>query len=164
MIITDLNLKVVDDRQCVIWDSPVYDQFWEHVAFNVREMHGKSGLLNECNQFGMHPDAAMEHFYEWLEGHGVKSETEEPMVGSSVQFDRSFLDTNWPAVSNRFNYRNIDISSIKELCKRFNPSVYAKLDEHTSPKKLHRVLPDLHDSIAEFKFYLENFLFEARPV
>lgn len=158
--ITDLNLEVIDAHAVCVWESPAYEKFWEARAIDyVKEMHQKSGLLVECAAVGKPADEAEKEILEWLDGHGVK-DRQEPLCGSSVAFDRSFLVTQHPAVEARFHYRNIDISSIKEICRRYNPRLYSRLDEQTSKKEMHRSLPDMLDTIGEFGFYLREFLLE----
>lgn len=160
-VITDLDLKVIDDKSVLIWDSPAYEKFWEARAIEyVKNMHQKSGLLEACQAEGLVAEEAEKEINDFLEGHGVR-DRQEPLCGSSVHFDRSFLLTQFPSVESRFTYRNIDISSIKEICKRYNPEVYTHLDELTEKQELHRALPDIADTINEFRFYLREFLMES---
>jgi oligoribonuclease len=79
-------------------------------------------------------------------------------VGSSIQFDRDMLRAQYPSILGRFSYRNIDISTLKELCKRLNPELYARFEQVVIPQKKHRVMPDLEDTINEFNSYIESFL------
>lgn len=81
------------------------------------------------------------------------------LAGSSISFDKGFLTSQMPDVLDMIHYRVVDTSSVKELCRRLNPDLYAKLDDATTPTKMHRSLPDLVDSIHEYKFYVDNFLF-----
>lgn len=157
--ITDLDLNVIDDRQVTIWTTPDYDEHCKEDKVDpfVWEMHKKSGLWDVVQSEGSKPGEARTWIYEWINGHGVSKD--EPLCGSSVQFDRLWLDMWMPEVINRFSYRNIDISTLKELCRRYNPELYTKLEDDVPNHKLHRVLPDLDDTIAEFKFYRDNFLF-----
>lgn len=81
-----------------------------------------------------------------------------PMCGSSVGFDRKFIAKFMPQLDLWFHYRNIDISSVKELCKDLNPGVYSRLETETHPQKLHRGVSDLQDTVEEYRFYKDNFL------
>lgn len=161
VIITDLNLIQKDVFQQAIWDSPSYDKHVTQATLDefVWNMHTSSGLIAEATSEGLPMEAVEDELGEWLEGYGIGKD--EPMVGSSVQFDRMWLEMHMPSVFELFSYRNIDISSIKELCRRYNPPVYARLDEVTHPKKAHRVIPDLEDSINELVFYRDNFIFDV---
>lgn len=164
--ITDLDLETIDDFDVLIWDTPKYDRKLDHMIVNrddhafVLDMHSaeKSGLFEAAQKEGVPEDEAERLVADFLRGHGVGPDTKEPLCGSSVQFDRLFLTEQFPVIHNLFSYRNIDTSSVKELCMRYNPELYAKLEKYTNPKKLHRVLPDLTDTIDEARFYIDNFL------
>ena len=120
-------------------------------------MHTKSGLWEEAVTQGIRPQAAVTGLVNWLIKYDVNNT--EPLCGSSVQFDRNWLDYHMPEVISHFSYRNIDISTVKELCRRYNPELYKKIAVDVVPLKDHRVMSDLDDTIAEFKFYRDNFLF-----
>lgn len=159
-VITDLQLTVLGACDVQIWDSPAYEKFWEARAIDyVKEMHQKSGLLEACQATGATLDVAEEIISDYLEGYGVR-DREEPLCGSSVAFDRGFLLTQFPAIEKRFHYRNIDVSSIKEICKRYNPRVYAELENATKKQERHRSIDDLYDTIGEFRYYLQEFMLE----
>jgi oligoribonuclease len=158
-IIESETLNVVDDFEICIWESPYFDQCWENAVQFVKDMHQKSGLHVDGVAMpggALTPADALDEASHWLKGHGVS--TEEPMCGSSVQFDRGMLFEQYPDIHNLFGYRNIDISTLKELCRRLNSSVYERLEEVAPAKKLHRVISDLDDTIAEFAFYRNEFL------
>jgi oligoribonuclease len=156
MVITDANLEVIDIFDVQIWDSPIYDTTWSMVPAFISNMHTKSGLLDRCRAEGLLPKDAEEQACEFLAGHGA---LELPMTGSSIHFDRSFLNEDMPRLNEMFGHRNIDVSSIKELCRRFNPELYAKLDTATEKKGAHRAVDDCMDTIGELKFYRDNFMF-----
>lgn len=156
--ITDNELRTIDDLQLIVWDSPYFDKCWDDVSDYVRNMHELSGILEEKDtgtDVYTIPEAH-DRVMTFLTGHGIQRT--EPLCGSSVQFDRSMLDEQYPDVSALFSYRNIDISTLKELCRRLNPGVYSRLEEVAPAKKAHRVLSDLEDTINEFRFYRDEFL------
>lgn len=158
-IVDSESLKTIDDFEVQIWDSPYFDQKWENVSEYVKDMHQKSGLYVDGvaqPRGAVTPKIALEMSLDWLHGYGVTKE--EPLCGSSVQFDRSMLKEQYPDIHDLFSYRNIDISTLKELCRRLNPDVYERLEEVAPAKKLHRALSDLEDTIAEFRFYRDEFL------
>lgn len=162
VVITDVNLREIDSRAVQIWDTPLYDTRHEYMAKYendrfVFDMHTKSGLWDDCMNNGTTQHDAERIIAEFLLRHGVEK---EPMCGSSVHFDRGFLAEQYPAIAACFGYRNIDISTIKEVCMRLNPDLYAKLDgDHRAPKRgLHRAIPDIEDTINEFRWYSEEFL------
>lgn len=95
----------------------------------------------------------------WLEGWSVPLH-DLRMAGSSVgQLDRPFTIAYFPGVADYFHpYRVIDVSSIKECCRDLNPRVYDGLEQGAQKRELHRVIPDMEDTILEYRFYVENFL------
>jgi oligoribonuclease len=162
--ITDLDLVTIDDFQIVIWDTPTYDERFEIMKNTladqyVYKMHQTSGLWEDCQRIGASPDVATEKINTFLEGHGIRG-GEEPLCGSSVHFDRDMLGAQFPSVFERFHYRIIDNSVLKGLCQAFSPELYVQMD--LEPEGLHRVLPDLDDTVNEFRFYKDNFIFETR--
>jgi oligoribonuclease len=166
VMITDLALNIDNEESWLIWTSPIYQPRFKELKEQadqghsgskyVLDMHLTSGLLAETMEFGRPAVIVEAEICEWLNANEIGKD--DPMCGSSIQFDRGMFDAQMPSVTEILSYRNMDISTIKEACRRFNPSVYAKLDEYTHPKKRHRVLEDIEDSINEFKFYTENFL------
>lgn len=123
----------------------------------VLDMHSKSGLIEDLeNKDNL--SHTMEYYedilYPFLEGHADKGTL--PLAGSTVHFDRSQLRKNMPRIENFFHYRNIDVSSVGELCKIFNPDLIGKMEK---PKKSHRVIDDIIDSIEQLRFYRDNFFF-----
>lgn len=165
--ITDLDLNLIDDFDVTIWDSPYFDTkkleletlaaSGEESAVYVLEMHTKNGLWEACQSGGLVPVEAETQVMDFLTGHGVGKD--DPMVGSSVHFDRKFFADQFPMIERLFSHRNIDISSIKEICKRLAPDLYGKLEKYGPPKReIHRVLPDMEDSAEELRWYIENFL------
>lgn len=161
--VTNLDLEIIDGvNQILIWDADC-DKRHKQLSARVDEdesaawvlkQHRKSGLWDEARELGAGRKYSEEFLCDTLrdEYRGL------PMAGSSVQFDRNML-TNWmPKFAGLFHYRNIDISTVKELCKRWNPGVYQKLDQYTGKQEKHRVEPDLQDTLGEARYYAENFL------
>lgn len=133
----------------------------------VGSMHEKSGLwddLVERQAFALTRSNLDGVADSWLGDHGVVK-GKLAMAGSSIgSLDRPFVLEHFPLLNERFSYRNVDISSIKELCRRLNPRIFEKMPEVTgyNPTKVsHRVLGDIWDSIVEYKYYVDNFLFVA---
>ena len=156
--ITDLRLQVKDEFRVMIWQPFIYNARLIECQTNpadefVLNMHRQSRLFFEAEQSGVNILQAEYLMSEWLDNHEVNGK--DPMCGSSIQFDRGMLEAQFPSVFSRFHYRNIDISTVKELCRRFAPQVYEKKGEN--PVSQHRVLPDIDDTIAEFEFYRDAF-------
>lgn len=156
-VITDTELTVIDDFHALVWDSPEYnDRLSQPTLEIIQKMHYESGLWDECDREGEPVQTVTERLLGWLDAHGVGRD--DPLCGSSVQFDRGMLAAQFAEVEIKFSYRNIDTSTVKELCRRFNPEVYAQLEQITKPAKAHRVLSDIRDTIEEFSFYKNHFL------
>lgn len=166
--VTDLEGRKIDhDYQGIIW-SEYHDVRLATMEASanggneqeklVLDMHTKSGLWDDAMNQGKSWDTVLDEIGAWLKNTGTEG---LPMCGSSVHFDRKFLYETMQEVEEAFHYRNVDISTLKELCASINPAVYAKLAVLTTPKKRHRVIDDLDDTIEEYKFYLDNFLFAA---
>jgi len=126
--------------------------------FFVLSTHDNNNLFREIQGTdALTLEEAEVEILEWFEEINIPL-GRLPMTGSSCHFDRSFLKYFLPGVENCFHYRNIDISSVKELCKLHNMRVYENLTT-VHQNKVHRGIPDLQDSINEYRFYLDNFLF-----
>jgi len=114
----------------------------------VTKMHTDSGLLPEIPN-GISVSEAEELVLKYLESAGVVA-GKSPLAGNSVYVDRIFISRDMPKLSEYLHYRTVDVSSIKELTRRWYPKVY-----FNSPAKTgnHRALGDIKDSIAELSFY-----------
>lgn len=155
--ITTPELDLITEKDWVIW--PGVDLTEENTDAFIWNMHTKSGLIEDVNNVGQALSDIETDIFEWLKEQEVSRE--DPLCGSSVQFDRRFFEYNMKDAHELFSYRNVDISTVKELCRRLNPSLYSKIDSdrNTSKRELHRVLPDLQDTCSEAGFYFDNFLY-----
>jgi oligoribonuclease len=116
----------------------------------VRAMHTSSGLLDELEHGATLADAEAQ-VLAYVREH-VPEAGKAPLCGNSVSTDRGFLARDMQALDNHLHYRIVDVSSIKELARRWYPRAY-----YNSPKKAgnHRALADIRESIAELRFYRE---------
>ncbi|MEU8723579.1 oligoribonuclease [Streptomyces antimycoticus] len=116
----------------------------------VREMHTTSGLLAEL-EGGTTLEDAQDQVLAYIREH-VPEAGKAPLCGNSVGTDRGFLRRDMPTLESYLHYRIVDVSSIKELARRWYPRAY-----FNSPKKNgnHRALADIHESIAELRYYRE---------
>lgn len=159
--ITDLKLQTIDNFEIQIWQPRLYDDRFKALLENPKDafvlnMHQDSRLFRDCKMQGIGILEAESRMNEWLDMHEVNGQDgQDPMCGSSVQFDRGMLEHQFPSVHDRFHYRNIDVSTIKEVCRRFAPQIYEKKGE--SPESQHRVTPDLQDTVKEFEYYRDAF-------
>ncbi|NND64673.1 MAG: oligoribonuclease [Gammaproteobacteria bacterium] len=118
------------------------------------KQHGKSGLTEAVRESAITESDAERQTLEFLKRHAEKGKS--PICGNSVQTDRRFLRRFMPDLDAFMHYRQIDVSSIKELAKRWAPTIYQSFDKNT--KDAHRALEDIRQSIAELKHYREHFM------
>jgi oligoribonuclease len=151
MLIVDNDLNILRSKSLIV--QPAAQPLWDEMDPVVVEMHTKNGLIPELKKDeGMVAAVVEDEFIDWLEHHNA---TGLPMLGSSVQFDRSWMRVHMGGLEELFHYRNIDVSTVKELCRRWNPRVF----DHAPVKvEMHRSLPDCHDTVAELVYYRDNFL------
>ncbi|HEV7469324.1 MAG: Oligoribonuclease [Pseudonocardia sp.] len=124
----------------------------------VREMHAKSGLTEEVRASEVTLREAEEQALAYIREH-VPDAGAAPLAGNSIATDRSFLARDMPELDNHLHYRMIDVSSLKELARRWFPRVF-----YAKPEKglAHRALADIIESIRELEYY-RNTLFVAPP-
>lgn len=167
--ITNRDLKILREKSWLV--VPPHGWYSKLEAnLEVMEMHENSGLLGEVlrqseeleERNGVPMDETNTNLvsyaaWTWLvDDLGIKP-GERPMVGSNVaNFDRRFAQDKLLMFNAFFHYRNIDVSSVKELCKMYRPDIYARLPQ--PDVKAHRVLEDIDWSIKELRFYLDNFI------
>ena len=125
----------------------------------VTQMHTNSGLITEIPS-GISVSAAEDLIIKYLESASTVA-GKSPLAGNSVSVDRSFIARDMPRLNDYLHYRTIDVSSVKELARRWNAKVY-----FNSPAKTgnHRALGDIQDSIAELAHYRANFLIAGAPL
>ncbi len=146
VIVTDEQLKPVDEGvQIVIRPS---DAAMANMGEFVRQMHTDSGLLAELES-GVSLQSAQEQVLSYL-GKYISEPKTAPLAGNSIGTDRMFIIRQMPKLDAFLHYRNIDVSSLKELVRRWYPRVYFQL-----PKKngSHRALADIRESIQELAYY-----------
>lgn len=148
VIVTDSELNELGEGIDVIIRPS--DQALEHMGEFVRQMHTNSGLINEFSA-GMSVAQAQQCALDYLASVLQKDE-KPPLAGNSVGTDKAFLVAQMPELVEALHYRTIDVSSIKELAKRWLPRAY-----YASPEKQggHRALADIRESIQELRYYRE---------
>ena len=150
VIVTGPNLEPrVEGPVLVIHQSN--EQLDKMDAWN-KGTHGKSGLIDKVKASTLAEDAAQEQLIAFLSQYVPKGGS--PMCGNSIGQDRRFLVKYMPKLEAFFHYRNLDVSTLKELSKRWRPSVYSSFKKQQS----HTALADVHESIDEFIHYREHFL------
>jgi oligoribonuclease len=154
-IVTDADLVTLDDGlQIVVHQDEAtlatMDDF-------VRKMHEKSGLLPEITASPTDVAAAEAATLDYVRRH-VPAPGTSPLCGNSIGMDRRFLARYMPRLDAYLHYRSIDVSSIKELCRRWYPAVYRK---RPAKAEQHRALDDIRESIEELRYYRDH-LFTPR--
>jgi oligoribonuclease len=154
VLITDSELNILDEGLSVVI-KPREDSLAGMGEF-VTNMHKESGLLELLPQ-GLAIEEAESQVLEYVKKFAPETRT-APLAGNSIGTDRMFINRYMPALDAHLHYRNVDVSSIKELVRRWYPKVYFQL-----PKKSggHRALADIRESIAELVYYRKTVLVEA---
>jgi len=149
VLITDSNLNQLGDGIDVVIAPPkeALDQMSEFVT----KMHSSSGLLKALSS-GMTMAEAEDEILTYVRQY-VPEPDKSPLAGNSVGMDRAFLTRDMPNLIGHLHYRNIDVSSIKELARRWYPKTFfAAPEKHGN----HRALGDIQDSITELRYYRET--------
>ncbi|QGF22394.1 oligoribonuclease [Raineyella fluvialis] len=147
-LVTDAELNVLGEGVDVVIKPS--EAALEHMGDFVREMHTKSGLLPELAD-GLAMIDAQEQVLDYLRQF-VKEPRKAPLAGNTIGTDRAFLAKDMPELEAYVHYRNVDVSSIKELSRRWYPKTY-----YYAPAKNgnHRALADIQESIEELRYYRE---------
>lgn len=148
-VVTDTSLDIVAEGPVIAVKQPdtVLNRMDE---WNVNT-HTASGLLDRVRKSSFDEGAASARTLAFLEKHAAPGSS--PMCGNSICQDRRFLYRWMPEVERFFHYRNLDVSSVKELCLRWAPQIA----EGVKKKSTHQALQDIRDSIDELRFYRANF-------
>lgn len=154
VVVTDGELNELDlGLQVVIRPS---DSALENMGEFVTKMHTDSGLINEIPN-GVSLQSAQEQVLQYIQ-RWVTQERTAPLAGNSIGTDRMFLNKYMPELDKFLHYRNIDVSSLKELTRRWYPRVYFQLPKKTGN---HRALADIRESIQELRYYRKTVLVDA---
>lgn len=150
IVVTDGRLNTVAEAPVLVVHQP--DALLDAMDEWNRSTHGKSGLVNRVKASALSEADVEERMLAFLEQH-VPARI-SPMCGNSVHQDRRFLVRYMPRLEAYFHYRNLDVSTLKELAKRWKPEIMSGLTKHGK----HEALADIHESIDELKYYREHLL------
>ncbi|TKC83937.1 oligoribonuclease [Trinickia terrae] len=120
-----------------------------------KNTHGRSGLIERVRASTVTEEAAAEEIRAFLGAYVPPGKS--PMCGNSICQDRRFMARWMPELERFFHYRNLDVSTLKELCRRWQPAIYKGFQK----RAMHTALADIHESIDELKYYREHFLIPA---
>ncbi|MDO6515099.1 MULTISPECIES: oligoribonuclease [unclassified Neptuniibacter] len=156
-VIIEIATVVTDSDLNILAEGPMLaihqsDQLLDGMDEWCTNQHGKSGLTQRVKDSSVTEAQAEQETIAFLKQYVAAGES--PMCGNSIGQDRRFLDKYMPELEAFFHYRNLDVSSLKELAKRWKPEVAAGVVKKGS----HLALDDIRDSIDELKYYREHFI------
>ena len=155
--IIEVALVVTDGNLDVVAEAPVWVVHQDDAVLNGMDAwntgtHGKSGLTDKVRASALTDGAVEAHALAFLREHVPAKSS--PMCGNSICQDRRFLARWMPELENWFHYRNLDVSTLKELCRRWKPELMKGI-----PKEgRHEALADVYESIEELRYYRNNFI------
>jgi oligoribonuclease len=147
VLVTDADLNILGDGVDVVIHAD--DAALSSMVDVVTQMHTRSGLIDEVRTSTVDLATAEKAALDYIRQH-VKQAKTAPLAGNSIATDRGFIARDMPELDSFLHYRMIDVSSIKELCRRWYPRIY-----YGQPAKglAHRALADIHESIRELRYY-----------
>ncbi|MGA3538087.1 oligoribonuclease [Micromonosporaceae bacterium DT194] len=146
-LVTDSDLNILGDGVDVVIHAD--EAALEGMPEIVRTMHAKSGLTEEVRRSAVTLAEAEDMVLEYVRTY-VKDPRTAPLCGNSIATDRGFITRDMPRLDAHLHYRMVDVSSIKELCRRWYPRVY--FGQPTKGLE-HRALADIRESIRELEYY-----------
>lgn len=162
-VIVEIATLVTDDDLNIVAEGPDLVIATPQAALDamdpfVVDMHKKSGLLEAILASTVSHDDAMQQTLDFIKVHSPEA-GKIPLCGNSIGTDRRFLAKYMPDIENWLHYRCVDVSSVKELVKRWYPGL-----EHARPSKggTHRALDDVKESISELRFYRDKIFKEKK--
>ncbi len=150
LVITDPQLNTIAEGPVLVVHQP--DEILDGMDKWNKSTHAKSGLIDKIKASRFNEADVEAQMLEFLKLHipsGVS-----PMCGNSICQDRRFMVRSMPQLEAYFHYRNLDVSTLKELVKRWKPEISAGLSKESK----HEALADIYDSINELKYYRQHFI------
>jgi oligoribonuclease len=148
-VVTDADLQLLDDGIDLVISAP--DEALDNMLDVVTEMHAASGLTEAVRTSTLSLQDAEQQVLDYVRSH-VPERRKAPLCGNSIATDRAFLARDMPALDDFLHYRMVDVSSIKELARRWYPRAYfAAPEKHGG----HRALADIKESVQELRYYRE---------
>ncbi|PSJ21873.1 oligoribonuclease [Halomonas sp. ND22Bw] len=149
-LVTDAELNVVAEGPVIAVHQP--DALLEGMDDWNQKTHGASGLVSRVKASTVDTAKAEQETLAFLKAHVAPGSS--PMCGNSIHQDRRFLEREMPELLAFFHYRNLDVSTVKELAKRWNPGALVGF----SKRNVHLAMDDIKESIAELAHYRQTFL------
>jgi oligoribonuclease len=150
MVITDAQLNIVAEGPVLVVHQS--DAVLDGMDAWNKSTHKKSGLIDKVKASTLNEAQVERQCIEFLREHVPA--TTSPMCGNSICQDRRFMARWMPQLEAYFHYRNLDVSTLKELAKRWKPQIMSGMTKHGK----HEALADIHESIEELRYYRQHFL------
>ena len=150
MVVTNNNLETIAESPVMVVHQP--DSVLDGMDAWNKSTHAKSGLIGKVKASTLDEAAVEAQMIEFLKEYVPVSTS--PMCGNSICQDRRFLARWMPKAENYFHYRNLDVSTLKELARRWKPDMAKGVKKHGK----HEALADIYESIDEMKHYREHFI------
>jgi len=150
VVVTEPDLTVVAEGPVIVVHQS--DALLDAMDNWNKSTHGKSGLIDKVKASAISEAQAEDILLEFLAKHVPAGKS--PLCGNTISQDRRFMFAYMPRLEQFFHYRNLDVSTLKELARRWRPEVYRGFDK----KSRHEALADIYESIAELAYYREHFL------
>ena len=155
--IIEIAAIVTDAELNILAEGPVFaihqsDEVLDGMDAWNKGTHGRSGLIDRVRASTVTEDEAATQMIGFLRQYVPAGKS--PMCGNSICQDRRFMARHMPALEEFFHYRNLDGSTLKELCRRWKPELIAGFKKH----QLHTALADIRESVEELRYYREHFI------
>jgi oligoribonuclease len=149
-IVTDPNLNVLAEGPVFVIHQP--DEVLDGMDAWNKGTHGRSGLIDRVKASTITEEQASAEMVAFLKQFVPAGKS--PMCGNSICQDRRFMARHMPTLEAFFHYRNVDVSTLKELCRRWRPELIAGFKKH----QLHTALADIRESVEELRYYRQHFV------
>lgn len=150
VVITNSQLEAISEG--AVWVVHQTDAVLDAMDEWNTKTHGRSGLIAKVKASALSEADVEAQCLDFLRRHVPAGKS--PMCGNSICQDRRFMARHMPKLETHFHYRNLDVSTLKELCRRWRPEVAKQFKKQAN----HQALDDIQESIDELKFYREHFL------
>jgi len=155
--VIEIAAIVTDAELNILAEGPVFaihqaDEVLDKMDAWNKGTHGRSGLIDKVKASTVTEDEASAQMISFLRQYVPAGKS--PMCGNSICQDRRFMARHMPQLEQFFHYRNVDVSTIKELCRRWKPELISGFKKH----QMHTALADILESVEELRYYREHFI------
>lgn len=155
--VIEIAAIVTDAELNILAEGPVFaihqtDEVMDKMDAWNKGTHGRSGLIEKVRASTVTEEEASTQMMTFLRQYVPAGKS--PMCGNSICQDRRFMARHMPQLEKFFHYRNVDVSTIKELCRRWKPELISGFKKH----QMHTALADILESVEELRYYREHFI------